>query len=150
MARPYWTLAKIQTHINSDALAQLVDDEGDGIVENPENDAYGRIVAAGTCADNLVDGELRGSYTVPFDTVPDIIAEVSSSLAAFNLYGLADPDSAVPERITEAKRDAMRILEHVRDGKISLMDSDQNVASGVQVNKTAADRLFTNDVLSTF
>lgn len=115
----YTSLADIQKIIPTRTLAQLTDDEaGAEITTNVVDEA---IVAA----DEVIDAHLRGRYTLPFpdNMPPPILRRLSADIAVFHLYGRR-PERRVPEAISQKYKDSIRMLEGIRDGKISLGETD--------------------------
>lgn len=150
----YWSLAGLYTVVAADRVLALVDHENAGsiVVTPTPNAAYTRILEAGTRADATVDAYLRGHYAVPLATVPTVIADAACAILAYSLYFLSD-NAEVPEKLRKRFDDAMRLLEHVRDDKVKLLDEETGSAAAARtilVNKTADDRLFSSTVLDQF
>lgn len=145
----YWTLDGLYGVIPADRVLQLVDHEGAGsLVVSPPNAAYSRIVEAGWKADTMVEGYLRGHYALPLASTPAMVVEISCALTAWYLYMLSDVDE-IPRKIDELYKQALKMLEHIRDDKLRLFDESQ--ASGtIQINKETSDRLFPKTVLDQF
>jgi phage gp36-like protein len=76
----YLTQAQIETLIAPAHLNDALDDDGDG---QPDTGLLAAIIAQ---ADSAVDGYLAGLFTVPFVTVPAIVAQASLIFAAEMIY----------------------------------------------------------------
>jgi phage gp36-like protein len=145
----YHTYADLLARMSERDILDLVDDERLGvIVQSPPNAPYQRVLDLGASVAGIIDGYCRGRYTVPFETTPDIIKEVSVDLHIHALYkrrkDLQDSDEQ-----QSRYRNAVRLLEHIQQGKIRLFDE---VASppNYSTNKETTDRVFDSDTLSQF
>lgn len=77
---PYCTLGDIKDHIPEANIIQLTDDEGLGVVNQS------RVDKAITTADSVIDGYLRGRYSLPLSTVPELIKTIAIDIAVYKLY----------------------------------------------------------------
>ena len=134
---PYCTLADITDRIPEENLIQLTDDENEGAVNED------RVTAAIGDADELIDGYLRGRYTLPLDPIPALITKLSIDLAVFNLYS-RKLELVMPEAMSDRYKNAVKVLEHIQSGKISLGTEAGNTPEPgeYKTNKTASDRMF--------
>ncbi len=145
----YWTLDGVYGVMPKARVVALVDDEdAQDITPTPANAAYNRVVAAGAKADALIDTYLRGHYSVPLTTVPDVVRSVSAVLTVCELYLRSDVEE-LPQKLRDARDATMRLLEHIRDDKIRLFD-EQQADSTIQVNKTADDQMFSDTILNQY
>lgn len=70
-------------------------------------------------ADSYIDGYLRDIYSVPFTTVPTLIAKLSAMYAAY--LTLTDfPDSSVSEDLERLKADLDDIIKDLVSSKLTL------------------------------
>lgn len=119
-------------------LAQLTDDEaGAAVNEAVVNEA---IVAA----DEVIDAHLRGRYTIPFEETPPILRRISADIAGFHIYGRR-PEGDLPEAILTKYKNAVRMLESIRDGKLSIGDDDGEKTpepGSYRTNKIPGQRMF--------
>lgn len=70
-------------------------------------------------SDGYIDGYLREIYTVPFTTVPTIIAKLSAMYTAY--LTLTDfPDNSVIEDLERLKADIDAIIKDLVSGKLTL------------------------------
>lgn len=123
----------------------LVDDEGAGTLDA---ERLARVDTAIAEAGSLVDAHVAGKL-VGVLAVPDILRLKCRDLAVYNLYRRRFP-TAVPDSVTRDYREALRLLEAIRDGKLQL-GAESAVAPGVyRTNKTRDDRLFSTELLGRF
>jgi phage gp36-like protein len=141
----YSTLADITDRIPEENLIQLTDDESLGAV----NEA--RVSSAIGDADVLIDGYLRGRYPLPLDPVPALIKKLSIDIAVFNIYS-RKLELEMPDAMSDRYKNAVKVLEHIQSGKISLGTSEGNTPEPgeYQTNKTSTDRMFPKTVLDGF
>lgn len=139
----YSTLDDIKKLLPEEALIQLTDDEGLGLVNQ------GRVDEAIAQADAEIDSYCASKYAVPFYTVPAIAKKISVDLAIYNLY--SRKVDIIPETRGERYKNAIRQLEGISKGAISLGVDPAPAApadSGAETNKT--DRIFTRDSMGGF
>src|SRR3990167_2072302 len=141
---PYSTLTDMKKLIPETAIIQLTDDENTGSSD------LARVDEAIAQSDAEIDSYCGGRYTVPFTTVPDIVKKISVDIAIYNLYSRRVEE--IPETRAERYKNAMRQLEGIASGKITIGEPDADVpeSGGVKTNTTADDRIFTKDKLSGF
>ena len=145
----YWSLDGLYSVLPAARVLQLVDDEGAGVISaDPPNAAYNRVVRAGTKAETLIDSYLRGHYTVPLTPVPTLITSIACVLTATELYMLSDVDE-LPQKLRDERKQALAMLDQIRDDKLRLTE-EESPAQDILVNKTAADRIFTDAVLNRY
>lgn len=141
----YSALADTQNQIEEAKLIQLTDDEGLGSV----NEA--RVTRAIADADAEIDGYVGSRYVVPLSPVPDSIRRLSVELAIYNLYARRDK---VPEHRVERYKGAVKLLEQIALGKISLGPSDPDgnppESDAPEFSSDNPVRTFTRDSMSGF
>lgn len=143
---PYCTLSDLTAAIPEDRVIQLTDDTGDGIVDET------KVGEAIDYADTLIDGHLRGRYTLPLSPVPKLVNKLSVDLAIWHLYARR-PEIDVPDSIMERYRNALKLLRQVQNGEIKLGIETPAAGPGAgeyKTNKTASDKMFGKTVLDTF
>ena len=140
----YSTLTDIKKLIPETAIIQLTDDENAGTVNQA------RVDEAIAQADAEIDSYCGGRYAVPFTTVPDIAKKISVDIAIYNLY--SRKVEVIPETRAERYKNAIRQLEAIATGKITIGESGEDVpeAGGVQIDTTTDDRIFTKDTMVNF
>lgn len=140
---PYSTLNDIKKLIPEETLVQLTDDEGLGSINQS------RIDEAVSQADAEIDSYSGGRYSVPFSPVPDIIKKISVDISIYNLYSRRVEQ--IPETRAERYRNAIRQLEGISKGTISMGEAEAPQSSraegGVKTNKSDEDRTFKKDTL---
>lgn len=139
----YTTLAEIKKAISEEIVKQLTDDDNIGeIVE-------ANVTAAIARADAEIDGYCAVKYSVPFTTVPAVVAGLSLDMSIYYLY----KRRTVPEDVQKAYDNAIARLKDIAKGLLSLGVDPPPAAStadGAECNKTASDRIFTRDTLKGF
>lgn len=145
----YSTVADLLKVLPESEALQLADDASAGAVDDPAVAAV--LVESIAMADSEIDTYVGAVKSVPLDPVPAIIANLSTKLAAHNLYlrrsGVEEPE--VWQRETAR---CQRLLESIASGKIVLGASEGVTAEpdGSDVLVSAPDRIFTRDKWSTF
>jgi len=135
---PYCTQADIERQLDFQTLVQLADDLGVGSVDSAVVD---RAISD---ADATIDAYCQGRYSTPIDPVPDKVRQVSVDIAIYNLYSRRG--DVVPEVRKDRYREAIRFLERVAAGQISLgaaTPAPETTNNGVDMDQS--DRLFTRD-----
>ncbi len=129
----YSTLEDIEKALPEANIIQLTDDEGLGVV-NQE-----RVSDAIQYADQLIDGYLRGRYTLPLNPVP-----------TFHLYARRF-EIEMPPSMMDRYKNAIKLLEQIQKGLISLgIESIETLQAHYETNKTEDDRLFSKEELDKF
>ena len=140
---PYCTQDDILQQLDEDTLVQLTDDEGSGSVDT---DVVTRAISD---ADATIDAYCQGRYSVPLEPVPGMIRKISVDISIYNLYSRrAD---SVPENRLERYKNAVRFLEKVASGQISLgaaTPAPETTSNSVDIDQN--DRIFTRDKMSGF
>ncbi len=141
----YCTLTDIKAHIPEDNLIQLTDDENLGIVNQT------RIDEAISYADEMIDGYLRGRYTLPLSPVPGLIKKLSVDISIYYTYQRR-LELIMPEAMENRYKNAVKILEQIQAGKISLgtAGGDSPEPGQYKTNKTSEDKVFDKETLDTF
>lgn len=116
----YSTLTELKNHIPADVLTQLTDDNNVGEID------FEKVTFAQSQADDLIDGYLRGRFSVPIQgTPPALIVDVAVKLTTFFLYKRA-LYSTLPDPVKEDYQYGMTIMRDVQRGRISPFDVKQN------------------------
>jgi len=116
---PYLTRAAIEAAIPATTLAWLTND--DPAATAPDEAVLATAIAN---VEELVDGYLRGRYELPFIAVPSMVRGLAVNLLRHELY-VRRPEGDVPEPVKVAYANAIKVLEQIRDGRVTL-----GVASG--------------------
>lgn len=144
---PYCSLIDIAATVPEQDLVQLTDDT------SPPGMIMAAVVdRAISDAGELIDGYLRGRYTLPLDPVPGLINTLAADVAIYRLYSRRIKLSP-PESVAERYKNTLRILEQIQAGKISL--GSESVGGGVTPEAdgprvSAPERIFTRDTLSDY
>jgi len=142
----YSALTDIEKLIPEETVIQLTDDEGTGeVVQDPVTEAIAK-------ADSEIDAYLAAQYDVPLSPVPALIRNLSTDIAIYNLYSRRVEE--IPQTRAERYKNAIRILEKISKGEISLGTGDPGVSASAdesaEISKTEEDRIFTRTKLEGF
>ena len=143
---PYCTLDDLKNHIPEANIIQLTDDEGLGTVNQA------RVDKAITTADSVIDGYLRGRYTLPLLTVPELIKTIAIDITVYKLYERR-LDLEMPEAMSNRYRNAVKLLDQIQKGLIKLGIESPETGPGqghYKTNKTTEGRTFSKDILDKF
>lgn len=147
----YCTVEDIETQLSTPILIQLSsDDEGqDEIDRNVVDEA---ILYSST----LIDGYLRGRYTLPLNTHFPLLRILCIDLSIYRLYSRR-MFNEMPQVIADAYKNAIASLRDIQKGVISLQaesEETQETASfnpdEYRTNKDELDRLFGKQKLSEY
>lgn len=143
----YCGLADIRATVPENDLVQLTDDAMPPVAVNQVN-----VDRAITDAGELIDGYLRGRYTLPLSPVPGLINTLAADVAIYRLYARRIKLTP-PEGVTERYKNAQKLLEQIQSGKISL--GAENTGGVVTPETggpqfTAPDRVFSRDTLGDY
>ncbi|WP_310601201.1 DUF1320 domain-containing protein [Desulfobulbus sp.] len=125
-------------------LIELTDDTIPPVSANDEV-----IDRAITDAGELIDGYLRGRYTLPLAPVPRLLNTLAADVAVYRLYARR-LRLTPPEIVTERYKNVLKILEQIQAGKISLGAETSGggvVPSAGGPQCTTPDRVFTRETL---
>lgn len=131
----YATLADMISRFGEEQLVQLTDRLSNGVIDEAV------INQAISDASALVDGYLSGRYPVPLSPAPAILVGYACDLARYNLFPDANLDDSNTVRIRQ--RDAIRFLELVGQGKLSLGKTPVATASLPQFGES--QKVFSRD-----
>jgi phage gp36-like protein len=142
---PYSTLTDIEDVIPQAFVVQLTNDTGGATVDQAKVDK------AISDADELIDGFLRGRYTLPLSSLPNLVRKFSVDIAVFNLYSRR-PELETPENVVTRYKDALKLLEQIQKGLVTLgIAGAQTPEPGeFKTNKTEEDRIFNKETLDQF
>lgn len=109
------------------------------------DDAAQRITTIVGETDELIDAYLARRVTIPRDPVPGILVSIARAVVRYELHKhLIASESTHP--IVRDYRDRLRLLEAIRDGKVTLGAEDPGAADNVTANDVRFDgdeRVFT-------
>lgn len=118
-------------------LIELTDDAQTGSVdEEVANDAIEQ-------ADSHIDVYMRGRYPADIGTgVPEFIRDLSTKLAAYNLFRRALA-LTVPDPVMVDYKSSLQMLKDIQSGKISPFPKAKE-PSVIRTNKTASSKVYSN------
>ncbi len=100
-------------------------------------------------AGDVIDAHLAGRYSLPLATVPRLLTTICCDVARYRLSG---GDAQETEPVRNRYRDAMRMLESIKRGDLTLgLDpNQQEVGTGDTVRIINGTRTFSRDTLSDY
>ena len=106
-------------------------------------------------ADAQIDARLRQRYPLPLASVPREIKDWSLALSRHWLYSRRPEGQDLPPAVVDAYRDALKALDAVRDGRMSLAvaapgGGETPAPEGARLQVVAPDRLFNADLLGRY
>ena len=145
----YCTIDDIEKHTSSPTLIQLSSDDG--------QEAVNRVVVeeAILYASTLIDGYLRGRYSLPLDTHFPLLRIIAIDLSVYRLYSRRMRNE-MPEVIETAYKSAIATLRDIQKGVKSLQSENDTLETSAfspdeyRTNKTILDRLFGKQRLSEY
>lgn len=145
----YCTIDDIEKHTSSPTLIQLSSDDG--------QEAVNRVVVeeAILYASTLIDGYLRGRYSLPLDTHFPLLRIIAIDLSIYRLYSRRMRNE-MPEVIETAYKSAIATLRDIQKGIISLQSENDTLETSAfspgeyRTNKTILDRLFGKNRLNEY
>lgn len=142
----YCTAEDIEIQIGKEPLIQLTND-------NFEQDTIDKVVCeeAILYSSTLIDGYLRGRYNLPLNTQFPLLRVVGIDLSIYRLYSRRIM-TEIPEVVCDAYKNAIKTLENLQKGIITLETQDNQTLQNGQyrTNKTELDRLFNKGRLSEY
>lgn len=135
----YCTIEDIETYVSTSTLIQLTSDY--------EQDEVDRVVAeeAIIYSSTLIDGYLRGRYTLPLDARFPLLRIIAIDLSVYRLYSRRMRDD-MPEVVEANYKNAIKILQDIQKGAISLeTENDTSISAqdaGYKTNKSYRDSIF--------
>lgn len=139
----YCTMEDLLGRVSEDVLIDCTDDEGAGQVH------AGRVTRAIEDAAGEINSYCMARYDVPFDPVPPFIRKLSADIAIYNLFTRRGYDEDSADRsIMDRYKNAVRVLEHIAKGVITLGQPQPPSESGVAL--TGTQRKFSRSRLEEF
>ena len=140
----YCTIEDIETQTSTPTLIQLTSDDGQEEVD--------RVVAqeAILYSSTLIDGYLRGRYTLPLDTHFPLLRILAIDLSIYRLY-TRRMRNEMPEVIENNYKNAIATLRDIQKGVITLQSENDSLetasfnAAEYKTNKDIIDRLFSKE-----
>lgn len=142
----YCTPEDIELYVGTLPLTQLTNDNSDGSTVD-----YVVCEEALIYSSTLIDGYLRGKYSLPLNTHFPLLRVIAIDLSVYRLYSRRIYTD-IPESVTENYKNAIKTLEQLKKGIITLdadgMDSPITSTGEYRINKTDSDRLFNKKVIN--
>ena len=137
----YCTIEDIETQTSTPTLIQLSSDNG--------QEEVNRVVVeeAIIYSSTLIDGYLRGRYSLPLDAHFPLLRILAIDLSIYRLYSRRMRNE-MPEVIETAYKNAISTLRDIQKGVITLqaendlLESSNFNAEEYKTNKNILDRLF--------
>jgi len=127
----------IETIYGTDALLMAMDD--DGVVDDA------KVTRGLEAATAEIDSYIADRYPLPLSTTPDVLRNMCVDIATYKLSQTAD---ALTDEIRERYKDAIKWLDKVNTGKISLgLPKAAGHKSAKAVVITGSEKLFTREKL---
>jgi phage gp36-like protein len=139
----YCSLNDLKKQVQEDTLIQLTDDDNSGEIDASVIDES--VIYSET----LIDGYLRGRYTLPLSQVPAVIKILAVDLSIYRLYSRRF-HTDTPDAISEKYKNSIRILEQIQRGIISLGIETAGRPPELgeyRTNKTFEERTFSKHLL---
>jgi len=145
----YCTIEDIETQTSTPTLIQLTSDDG--------QEEVNRVVAleAILYSSTLIDGYLRGRYTLPLNTHFPLLRILAIDLSIYRLYSRRMRNE-MPEVIETAYKNAISTLRDIQKGVITLQSENDILESSgfnaeeYKTNKNIIDKLFGKQKLSEY
>ena len=140
----YCTLDDIEKHTSTPTLIQLTSDDGQEIVDKTV------VEEALLYSSALIDGYLRGRYSLPLDICFPLLRVLAVDLSVYRLYSRRMRNE-MPEVIETAYKNAIATLRDIQKGVISLQSENDTFESAgfnaeeYKSNKSIIDKLFNKD-----
>jgi phage gp36-like protein len=125
----------------------LIDITTDGTVDDTE---INQAKVDGTIADvsALIDSYLQKEYNVPLSPVPRVISKISVDIVLYELFSDRGIDEDSEQDIIRKYKNAIRLLEKIAEGKVTLGSSTPPPDNGLEV--VSQVRVFSRDSLKGF
>ena len=145
----YCTIEDIETQTSTPTLIQLTSDDG--------QEEINRVVAleAILYSSTLIDGYLRGRYTLPLNTHFPLRRILAIDLSIYRLYSRRMRNE-MPEVIETAYKNAISTLRDIQKGVITLQSENDTLESSgfnaeeYKTNKNILDKLFGKQKLNEY
>lgn len=151
----YCTINDITKDLSKEILIELTNDDNKDTDFVDFEDANDQVVINANeqinAADDEIDSYIRARYTLPIVNIPERLKQISKDISIYNLYKRRHRQD-MPEGIVNIYKDRIKELLNIQAGKIDIgvPEAPQNMAGEIKVNKTASDKIFTDDVLSQY
>jgi phage gp36-like protein len=140
----YIVQADLLGQISEPQLTQLTDDAGSGVIDDV------KVAQAITDAEAEINGYVATRYSTPIAApVPDLIKKLAIDISVYNLWRRRQK---IPELIRTAYEDAVKKLEAIAKGTITLgVDPAPAESTKGSAGETSGpERVFDRDKLGNF
>lgn len=139
----YATLANMIDQFEEREVLALADRDGDGVADAAIVDYALRRASV------TMDAYLAARYPLPLSSVPEQLMDICCDIARYKLCGSGVTET---EEVRNRYKDALRMLEQIRDGKldIGLSVSGQAPAKSAPVQVAGGARTFTRESLGDY
>ena len=135
----YCTSDDIEIQIGKNSLVQLTNDDN-----AQQTVDFVVVEEALIYSSTLIDGYLRGKYNLPLNTQFPLLRVIAIDICIYRLYSRRIYTD-MPETISENYKNAIRTLEQLKKGVITLETSENTevkTSGEYRTNKTELDRVF--------
>lgn len=136
----YITRQDLSDAVSLYELAQLSNDDPMSAQTEPNWNIVDRAIAY---ACELTDGYLMGRYNLPLEDAPSILRALCTDIARHWLHRRRINTADFPKSLEDAYKNALKLLEQIRDGKLQLglrTQSESMGATGAGDSATTATR----------
>lgn len=134
----YLNIADLNTLIPRDTLIELSVDDSQKLDDAFDNKTVNEVIVQNVINDacELVDGYLRGRYSLPFSQTPTLVRQCAMQIARHMMYSRRPEGYELPKTVRDGYTDSIKLLENIRDGKVSI---------GVPANEVNAGKIINDD-----
>jgi phage gp36-like protein len=120
----YLTLADLEKIIAKRSLIELSCDYE--AADEPDMEVISNLAEG---AEDVIDSYVGQRYALPLDPVPSLLRGIAAQWVRHDLYGRRPEGGELPDAVVRGQRDAMKMLEAIRDGKLKLGVGDDEAAA---------------------
>lgn len=119
---PYATQADMIERFGEREVIALADRDLDGVID--ASVVTGAIDSAG----HEIEAHLSGRFSLPLSTVPELLTGICCDITRYRLCGT---EVQTTDEVRDRYKDAVKMLEMIRDGKMTLgLDATSQVVGG--------------------
>jgi len=137
----YCAISDIVAAVTPDDLIELTNDAAGG--STVDND---KITDAISYVDNMIDGFLRGRYSLPLGSTPDELKYIAIDYVVYRLY-CRRMYIQIPESILTKYKNVLKTLEAIQKGNFKL---DPSIASEYSDSVLKTDKTVTVSSVNKF
>ena len=120
----YCSISDIVSTIPNVELVQLTNDDGGDTVDET------KITDAISYVGNIIDGYLRGRYTLPLTSIPDELKYISIDYVVYRLYCRRMYNN-LPDVVSQRYKEIMKVLNDIQKGTFSLTSGTDEYANPI-------------------